>query len=423
MDVLHPVCCGIDVHRDKLTVCVFSAPGNGKKDRKSISTFSTFPGDLVKLRSFLVQNQVSAVAMEATGIYWKPVYAALEGSCEIIVSNAQHIKNVPGRKTDVVDSQWIAQLCSLGLLAKSFVPDMPIRELQQLTRERTHLAHERATMVNRLHRLLDQQGNKLGSVVSDLQGTSAKDILRLLAAGETDVSKMAECARTTLRKRKDELMQALAAPLSDVSRQQLRRHLQRWDLLDQQCAEIDRSLDELCAPYKQAVERLCEIPGVEQLTARKIIAEIGVEMSAFPTPERLASWAGVCPGNNESAGKKKSGKTRAGNKYLKTVLIEAAMAAARSRGTYLKTKYYQLKSRRGAKKAAMAIAHKILKIAWHLLSNPEAHYRELGEGYFDARREEQMKKRLVKRLEALGCEVRLLPKEPKQGKEASPTAE
>ena len=418
MDVLHPVSCGIDVHRDKLSVCILST-SDGKKTRKLLSSFSTFPDDLLKLRSFLQEHNVSAVAMEATGIYWKPVYAALEGSCEQIVANAQHIKNVPGRKTDVIDSQWIAQLCSHGLLAPSFVPEKPIRELQQLTRERTHLAQRRATLINQLHRLLDQQGNKLGSVVSDLQGTSAKQILKMLADGEQDTAKMAECARTTLRKRKEELRRALAAPLSDVSRQQLKRALELWEIFDKQMAQIDQSLVEHCQPHQQAIERLCEIPGVEVLTARKIIAEIGVDMSAFATPERLASWAGVCPGNNESAGKKKSGKTRAGNKYLKAVLMEAAMAAARSRGTYLKTKYHQLKSRRGAKKAAMAIGHKILKIGWHLLSDPDARYRELGEGYADARREEQTVQRLVKRLEALGREVSVQPRKPESEKEAN----
>ena len=419
MEVLHPICCGIDVHRDKLAVCIYTAPIDGKKARKNLSTFSTFPDDLVNLRTLLVEQRVSTVAMEATGIYWKPVYAALEGSCELIVANAQHIKNVPGRKTDVVDSQWIAQLCSHGLLAKSFVPDLPIRELQQLTRERTHLAHERATLINRLHRLLDQQGNKLGSVVSDLQGTSAKDILKRLAAGETDTKKLAECARTTLRNRKDELMRALAMPLSEVSRQQLRRFLQRWDLLDEQVEQLDEALGHHSAPYEQAIEKLCEIPGIEVLTARKILGEIGVDMSAFETPERLASWAGVCPGNNESAGKKKPGKTRAGNKYLKTALMEAAMAAARSAGTYLKAKYHQLKSRRGAKKAAMAIAHKLLKIVWHLLSNPEARYRELGEGYADKRREEQVIKNLTRRLEALGCEVKVKSKATKTEENAA----
>ena len=418
MDVLHPICIGIDVHRDKLAVCLHTASPKTRDSRQPVFTFSTFPDDLRRLRSFVLEHKVSAVAMEATGIYWKPVYAALEGTCELFVANAQHIKGLPGRKTDVVDSQWIAQLCCHGMVARSFVPELPIRELQQLTRERALLAQERATLINRLHKLLDQQGNKLGSVVSDLQGTSAKEILRRLAAGETDAARLAECARTTLRKRKDELVRALSAPLSEVSRQQVQRFLQRWDLLDEQVTQLDKALDLHSAPYQGAIERLCEIPGVGELTARKIVAEIGVDMSVFATPERLASWAGVCPGNHESAGKKKSGKTRAGNKYLKTALIEAAMAAARCRGTYLKKKYFQLKSRRGAKKAAMAVAHKILKIVWHLLSDPEARYRELGEEYVDKRHEEKVVKQLVKRLQALGREVTVSPKQNREEEES-----
>jgi len=405
LDVIHQVCCGLDVHRDKLSVCLLSQ--TSRRARKQNLTLSTFPDDLRRLRSFVREHGVTAVAMEATGIYWKPVYAALEGVCELIVANAQHIKRVPGRKTDVADSQWIADLCSCGLLKPSFVPAPAIRLMQPLVRERTHLAHERATLINRMHRLLDEQGNKLGSIVSDLQGTSAKEILQRLAAGETDVTTLVECARTTLRRRKDDLARALSAPLNEVARQQLRRFLQRWELLDQQQREIDQTLDEQAAPYQQAIERLCEIPGIEELTARKIVAEIGVDMAAFPAPERLASWAGVCPGNNESAGKKKSGKTRPGNRYLKSALMESAMAAARTAGTYLKTKYYQLKSRRGAKKAAMAIAHKQLKIVWHLLRDPEARYRELGSGYLDKRHEEQTITKLTKRLQALGCEVQV----------------
>ena len=410
MDVLHPVCCGLDVHRDKLSVCLLSRTSSSTRAHKQVLSLSTFADDLRRLRSLVVEHGVTAVAMEATGIYWKPVYAALEGACELIVANAQHIKNVPGRKTDVIDSQWIAQLCSHGLLSPSFVPAPAIRQMQPLVRERTHLAHERATLINRLHRLLDEQGNKLGSIVSDLQGTSAREMLQRLAAGETNVTTLVNCARTTLRKRKDDLARALSAPLSEVARQQLARGLQRWELLDQQQKEIDRALDEQTAPLRQTLERLCEIPGIEELTARKIVAEIGVDMTAFATPERLASWAGVCPGNNESAGKTKSGKTRPGNKYLTSALMESAMAAARTSGTYLKTKYYQLKSRRGAKKAAMAIAHKQLKIVWHLLSDPEAHYRELGSEYLDKRHEEQTIKKLTKRLQALGCEVQVQPR-------------
>lgn len=418
MDVLHRVCVGIDVHRDKLAVCLHTASSKKRPPRQPVFTFSTFADDLQRLRSFVLENKVTAVAMEATGIYWKPVYAALEGCCELYVANAQHIKGLAGRKTDVLDSQWIAQLCSHGMVTKSFVPDLPIRELQQLARARALLAQERATLINRLHKLLDQQGNKLGSVVSDLQGTSAKEILRRLAAGETDAASLAESARSTLRQRKDELARALSAPLSKVSRRQLQHFLRQWDLFDELLVELDQDLDQHSAPYQSAIERMCEIPGVGELTARKIIAEIGADMTAFPTPEQLASWAGVCPGNHESAGKKKSGKTRAGNKFLKTALIEAAMAAARSRGTYLKKKYFQLKSRRGAKKAAMAVGHKILKIVWHLLSNPEARYRELGEGYVDKRHEDKVVNQLVKRLQAMGRDVTVSPKKSREVEES-----
>jgi transposase len=405
MDVLHPTCCGIDVHRDSLTACLWSTPPGKKRPTKEVRTYSTFPDDLVRLQQWLQAESVPIVAMEGTGVYWMPVHAALEANCEVVVANAQHIKNVPGRKTDVADSQWLAQLCAHGLLSASFIPEQPIRELRSLTREHALLSAQRATVVNRIHRLLDQHGTKLGSVVSDLQGTTGRAILRMLAAGERDATKMAACARTTLRQKLTELRRSLERPLSEVARQELGRKLTMWDLLDKQLTEVEEQMAQRREPYQAACEKLCEIPGVQMLTATKIIAEIGVDMSKFPTPGRLASWAGLCPGNNESAGKKKSGRTRHGNKHLKTPLVEAALGAARSKGTYLKTKYHQLKSQHGPKKAAVAVAHKLLKIVWHLLTEPEGKYKELGPAYLDRRNQERRQTQLVKRLEAMGLEV------------------
>lgn len=405
MDLLHPVSCGIDVHRDSLTACIWTCASGKKRPTKETRTFSTFPDDLQRLRAWLQEQRVPVVAMEGTGVYWMPVHAALETCCEVIVANAHHVKNVPGRKTDVADSQWLAQLCAHGLLAPSFIPDTHIRELRSLTREHTTLAQLRATIVNRIHRLLDQHGTKLGSVVSDLQGTTGRQILRLLADGERDTAKMADCARTSLRAKQEELRRSLALPLGEGGRKELSRQLAHWDFLDKQIAEVEEQTAAHRAPYEAQCEKLCEIPGIKMLTATKIIAEIGVDMSKFPTPGQLASWAGLCPGNNESAGKKKSARIRPGNKHLKTPLVEAALGAARSKGTYLKAKYHQLTSRGGPKKAAIAVAHKLAKLVWHVLSSPDAKYKELGPEYIDQRRKERVEQNLIKRLEALGNEV------------------
>ena len=412
MDVLYPVGAGIDVHRDSLTVCLVRSPANGQRPSYETRVFSCFPQDLQHLDCWLLEQQVPIVAMEGTGIYGMPVYAALEEHRRVLVANAQHVKNVPGRKTDVADSRWLGQLLRCGLLAPSFVPPKDVRDLRALSRERDEGVRQRTPIVLRTHRLLDQHGNKLGSVVSDLQGTTAMEVLRLLAAGETNLVKLSACARTSLKARSQDLRRAMEQPLSEVARGQLQRKLAMYDLLEADIKRVDELLAAHAAPYQAACDKLVEIPGVQRVTAIKIIAELGPDMTAFPSPNHLASWAGVCPGNNESAGKKKSGRTRKGNKYIKTAMVEAAMAAARAKGTYFKSKYHQLRSRRGPKKAAMAVAHKILKVVWHLLSHPEARYQELGEGYLDKQRQAQVEKTLIKRLEALGHEVRLTPKSP-----------
>jgi transposase len=410
MELLYARCAGLDVHRDSITACLFTCPPGKARPLKEVRTFSTFPDDLVKLADWLRSCQVEAIAMEGTGVYWMPVHAALETVGEVIVANAHHVKNVPGRKTDVADCQWLAQLCAHGLLAPSFVPPADIRDLRSLTREQTQLARQRATLINRIHKRLDQQGNKLGSVVSDLQGTTGREILRRLAAGETDLEAMAQCARTSLRRRLDDLRRALATPLSEVARHQLQRQLALWDLLDAQLDELAKELALHVAPHQQARDKLVEIPGVGEATATKILAEIGVDMSRFATPGRLASWAGVCPGNHESAGQQKAGRRRRGNVHLVTTLVEAALAATRAKGTYLKAKYHRLKSRLGGKKALVALAHTLLTIIWHVLREPEARYRERGDGPVDERQRARQTESLRKRLEALGHEVTLRPR-------------
>jgi len=398
-------CCGLDVHQATVVACVLVG-GAHERPRKEVRTFSTFTADLVKLGEWLQAAGVTHVGMESTGVYWKPVHTVLEGEFELIVGNAQHIKNVPGRKTDVKDSEWIAELVRHGLIAKSFVPPPPIRQLRDLVRYRRKLVESQTAEKNRLLKLLESANIKLASVVSDVFGVSGMEMLDEILAGESTPEQMAQLARGRMRPKRGALTRALEGRVDAHHRLLLGMQLRRLRQVGTDLAELDRCIDAQLTPYRQPHTLLMQIPGVDAVVAAVMIAELGVDMSVFHSVRHLAAWAGVCPGNHESAGKRKSGRVRWGNVLLKTTLVEAAMAAAFAKGTYLKDKFFRLKARRGYKRATMAIAHKILVAAYHMLSTGQD-YQDLGEAYLDRVKEQFVAKHLVRRLERLGYHVQL----------------
>jgi transposase len=407
MEVLYRCCCGLDVHK-KLVVACLLLTGTDGKVLKEIRTFSTMTADLLALADWLTAAGCTHVAMESTGVYWRPIYNLLEGMFDLLVVNAQHIKAVPGRKTDVRDAEWIADLLRHGLLKGSFIPEAPQRELRDLTRHRQTLVNERARSVNRLQKVLEDANLKLACVATDVLGVSARAMLDALLAGEADPAVLADLAQGKLRAKLPQLKQALAGHLKPHHRFLLSELLAQIDYLDE---AITRVSDEIAARLADAaadVELLDSIPGVNQRTAEIVLAEIGQDMSRFPSAGHLASWAGMCPGNHESAGKRKSGKTRKGSPWLRQALIEAAHGAARSKKTYLGAQYRRLVVRLGKKKAIVAVAHSILVIAYHVLTRREA-YQDLGPNYFDEHDRQRVEERLVRRLKRLGYEVELKP--------------
>jgi len=395
--------CGLDVHRDTVAACV-RVPGAGGEREQHVRTFGTTAAELLRLRDWLGAHGVTHVAMESTGVYWKPIWNLLEGSFELLLANAQHIKAVPGRKTDVRDCEWIADLLRHGLLRASFVPDRAQRELRELTRYRQALVRERSREVQRLQKTLEGANIKLGSVASDILGKSGREILTRLAGGSTDTSELADLAQGQLRKKIPALERALVGRFEAHQRFLVARQLAHLDELDGLIAEVSAEIAERVRPFEDAVARLDGIPGVGRATAEILVAEIGTDMARFPTDAHLASWAALCPGNHESAGKRLSGKTRKGNRALRTALVEAAQAAGRSRSTYLSAQYHRLAARRGKKKATVAVAHSILIIVYHLLKDGGT-YDDLGADFFDRRDQDALERRLVSRLEALGNKV------------------
>ncbi len=407
MEVIHERCCGLDVHKRMVVACSI-VPGSGSEPRKEVKTFGTMTEDLLKLSDWLLTRGVTHVAMESTGVYWKPIWNLLEGNFELLLVNAQHIKAVPGRKTDVKDCEWIADLLRHGLLRGSFVPDKAQRELRELTRYRTSLTRERAAEVNRLHKTLEGANIKLASVVTDLMGKSGREILQLLVAGSADTSVMAEVARGRLREKIPDLQRALRGRFGEHQRFLVAHQLAHIDFLDTAIATLDAEAGERLSPFEAEVRRLDEISGVGRRTSEVLLAELGADMSRFPTDRHVASWAGMCPGNNESAGKRKSEKTRKGSPWLRAALIEAAKAAARTKGTYLGAQYHRIAARRGGKKATVAVGHTILVTAYHLLKE-QTPYRDLGALYFDERNRQEVVRRQVRRLQTLGYQVTLQP--------------
>ena len=400
--------CGLDVHQATVVACLLMVRRDSKV-QKQMRTFGTTTRELVDLREWLLSEGCTHVAMESTGVYWKPIYAILEGAFEIVVANAQHVKKVPGRKTDVKDAEWIADLLCHGLLRPSFVPPSPIRELRDLTRYRRKLVESRTAERNRLLKLLETANIKLASVATDVFGVSGLLMLHALVEGKATAQEMAELAKKQLRKKIPELELALEGKVEEHHRFLLRVQLRRLRTVEEDLGILEQRIQEKLKPYAAQFTLLQEIPGIDETLAAAIIAELGVDMGVFESVSQLSSWAGVCPGNNESAGKRRSSRIPKGNVYLKTALVEAANSAAKAKGTYLRDKFYRLKARRGYKRAAVAVGHKILVAIYHMLSH-QVCYNELGDVYLDNLNKHHVTRNLVNRLERLGYAVTLQQK-------------
>ena len=403
MEVLYPRCAGLDVHKDMVMArvrCVSEPPVDETR------SFATTTGALIELQEWLSSHAVTHVAMEATGVYWKPVWHLLEEHFELVLANAQHIKNVPGRKTDVNDAAWIADLLAHGLISASFVPPKPIQELRDLTRTRKQLVREASQHSLRIQKTLEDANIKLGSVLSDVLGHSGRAILKALIAGESDPERLADLARGNARKKRAELVQALHGRISAHHRRLLKLHLGLIDSLQQALATVDADVGKTLAPIQECARLLATMPGVSELTAHVLVAEIGVDMARFPTAGHLLSWATMCPRNDESAGKRRSTRTRKGAPWLKTALVTAAWAAVRVKASYLQAQFLRLKARRGAKKAILAVAASMLNAAWHMLKD-RVEYQDLGADHFARRDRSKVIRRLLRRLDDLGCKVQL----------------
>lgn len=369
-------------------------------------TFTTTTAGILELVDWLGQSGCRHVAMESTGVYWKPVFNLVEGVCqEVLLVNAQHIKQVPGRKTDVKDAEWIADLYAHGLLKGSFIPPAPIRDLRELTRYRVKLVQQRADQSNRIQKLLEGANIKLASFVTDILGVSGRQMLTALADGETDVDKLAEMSHGRMRNKIPQLREGLRGWLNATQRWLLNEQLRHVTDLDRRIDRLNEKIEELCRPFLPQMERLMEIPGVSQRLAEIVVSEIGVDMSRFADDRHLASWAGMCPGQDESAGKQRSGKRRKGNQWLRRALTEGGWAASHTKDNYLASQYRNLARRRGRKRACIAVGHSILRIAYHLLESPDARYKDLGADYFTTQKKHQLATQLLRRLASLGYQV------------------
>jgi transposase len=406
MDVVYERCCGLDIHKKQVVACVV-VPGPDGQPTKQIRTFGTMTADLLALADWLRAQAVRHVAMESTGVYWQPIYNLLEDEFALLLANARHLKTVPGRKTDVRDCEWIADLLRHGLLKASFVPPRPQRELRELTRYRTALIRQRSDEVNRLQKTLEGANIKLAAVASNVVGVSGRQILQELIAGTTDPATLAELAHGRLREKRPQLERALAGQFQAHHRFLVAQQLAHLDALDGLIDEVSIEIERRLRPFGGEQERLDTIPGIARRGAEILLAELGADLGRFGTAAQLASWAGLCPGNHESAGKRTSGKTRPGNPWLRSLLVEAAHAAGRTQ-TYLGARFRRLAARKGRKKAAVAVAHAILRIAYYLLTRQTV-YQDLGVSYLDQRDRQAVERRAVRRLESLGYTVSLAP--------------
>jgi transposase len=407
MEVIYPCCCGLDVHKKRITACVLWAEAKGK-NRKEKRNFGSFTQDLLRLADWLAECGVTHAAMESTGVYWKPVWNILGEQFEVLLVNAQHIKAVPGRKTDQKDSEWIADLLQHGLLRGSFVPPPATRELRDLTRYRVSLAQEINRISNRIQKVLEDANIKLASVATDALGASGRAMLEAMLAGEQDPARLAEMAHGKLRNKMAELRLALEGRVTEHHRFLLRQLYDHLRFTESKLHEIEQEIDRRMRPFQDDVTRLCTIPGVDRVTAWGMVAEIGLDMNQFPSAAHLASWACLCPGNFESAGKRLSGRMRKGNVSLRRCLSQAAWAISMTKNNYLSTLYRRIAARRGAKRAVMAVAHSLLVIAFHMLQRKQD-YRELGADHFDRIDANRVRRSLVRRLERLGHRVTLEP--------------
>jgi transposase len=405
MEVIVERPAALDVHKARVTACV-RVPGEGGVREPHLAEFSTTVRGLLALRDWLAAHRVGQVVMEATGVYWKPVWHILEDDFELMLVNARHVKQVPGRKTDMSDAAWLCQLAEAGLLKANFVPPKPIRELRQLTRYRKTQIAERQREANRLHKALEDTNIKLDCVATDILGASGRAMLDALVSGTTDPEVLAELAKGRLRAKIPQLREALEGRFDDLHALLIGAILAHLDFLDEQIDRLSDAIDERIAPFGRAVELLCTIPGVQRRTAEVIIAEIGPDMTVFPSARHLASWAGQCPGNDRSAGKQRSGKTRKGSRWLNAALKDAAMAAIRTRDSYPRALYDRQRSRIGHAKAIGAVKHSIILAAWHMLTHGEL-YNDLGPDYYRRRDPARTTKRLVAQLERLGHTVTL----------------
>ena len=408
MQVEYERCCGIDVHKETVVACVIAPDENGKV-KKETRTFSTMTEDLTALSKWLKEKGCTHVAMESTGVYWKPVYNLLEGQFEILVVNAERLKKIAGRKTDVADAEWIADLLRYGLLKGSFIPTAQQRAWRDLTRYRTTLTDERSREVNRIQKVLEDANIKLASVATDVMGVSGRAILEQLIQGRTDPATLAELAKGRLREKRGLLEKALASRFKAHHRFMLMQHLSHVDFLDEQIAKLDEEIEAQMRPFEAELARWDQLPGINQRIAQVVIAEVGTDLSQFEDAAHLASWAGMCPGNNESAGKRFSGKTRKGSKWLRRALVEAAHGAAHTKDKYFKAMYHRLAGRRGKKRAIVAVGHSLLVAGYHLITRHQD-YQDLGANYFDERNMEMVKRNAIKRLERLGFQVDLTPR-------------
>ena len=405
MEIVHPRCCGIDVHKASVVACLRIQ--EGRRARSEIRRFGTTTTELLQLHLWLSQACCTHVAIESTSIYWKPVFNLLEGAFEVVLANAYHVKAVPGRKTDVKDCEWLADLLAHGLIRASFIPPPEIRALRDLTRHRKSLLRDRVAAINRVHKLLESANIKLGNVMTDVMGVSGRAMLTALAGGERDPEKMSQLARGCLVPRVPALAQALRGTFTDHHGFLLRQLLTQNDQLTALITECDGRITELMTPHEDTLRRLQAVPGVGRRSVEVLISEIGVDMSRFVSAGHLASWARICPGTHESAGKRRGTSTGVGNNWLRTTLLESAWAASHSKKSYLGTQFRRVAKRRGPKRAAIAVAHSILVIAYYILRDGRE-YQDLGPDHFDRANVAKLRRYHLRRLADLGCDVSAL---------------
>jgi transposase len=402
MDLQHPKCAGLDVHQHTVVACARLVAGSTVRHERR--TFGTTTADLLALSDWLTAHDCTHVAMESTGVYWKPIWQVLDGQFTLVLANARHIRNIPGRKSDVNDATWIADLLAHGLIRGSFVPPAPVQELRDLTRTRKQLVREITQHTLRIQKTLETANLKLTGLLSNILGLSGRAILHALVAGETDPERLADLVHGRLKASRADLVAALHGRLTAHHRFLLQLHLTQVDALEQAVHAVEERLGHALVPFRTALDRLITMPGVSETVARVVVAEIGFDMTRFPTAGHLVSWAGLCPRLDESAGKRLSTRTRPSNPWLKTTLVQAAWAAARTKDTYLRAQFLRLKSRRGPKKAILAVASSMLTAAYHMLKH-DLEYRDLGADHFDRRDKTKLANRLIHRLQELGLTV------------------